>query len=531
MKNIKYLMLASCTVLLSSCLDTEPLGGTVTTEQKEEVVAQNPERLEASVAAIPAAFNTFANALGDEDNQNDIGYPAHILIFDSKGTDMVSNTDGYNWYGHALDYTDIMYNSTNTLMVWNNYYKQIFTCNNVLSNISLETTNPQLQYYAANALASRAFSYFGLVQAYQKTYKQVDPTTALAVPIVTEANQDDAAANGCPRATVEETYTQILNDLNKAIEFFDASGIQRSNKRYIDGAVARGIRARVYLVMNEWEKAAADAEFVINNSGATPYTRDEVSVPTFIEIADHAWIWGIDVNETDRVVTTAICNFPSFMGSFSYGYASAVQCWRKISKKLFAQIPTTDVRRGWFLDASGKSVNISAEQAAYLKQQKAEPYVQVKYAPYQGVVGTSTNASDIPLMRIEEMYLILAEAQAMGGNPAAGKSTLENFVKTYRDPAYSCNASSAEGVQDAVWQQRRIELWGEGFSFFDILRLNKGVDRRGHGFEASVVFNIAAGDDALIYRIPKREIEYNNKISEEQNNPVSVVPEMVEDIK
>ena len=497
MKNIKYLMLASCTVLLSSCLDTEPLGGTVTTEQKEEVVAQNPERLEASVAAIPAAFNTFANALGDEDNQNDIGYPAHILIFDSKGTDMVSNTDGYNWYGHALDYTDIMYNSTNTLMVWNNYYKQIFTCNNVLSNISLETTNPQLQYYAANALASRAFSYFGLVQAYQKTYKQVDPTTALAVPIVTEANQDDAAANGCPRATVEETYTQILNDLNK----------------------------------DEWEKAAADAEFVINNSGATPYTRDEVSVPTFIEIADHAWIWGIDVNETDRVVTTAICNFPSFMGSFSYGYASAVQCWRKISKKLFAQIPTTDVRRGWFLDASGKSVNISAEQAAYLKQQKAEPYVQVKYAPYQGVVGTSTNASDIPLMRIEEMYLILAEAQAMGGNPAAGKSTLENFVKTYRDPAYSCNASSAEEVQDAVWQQRRIELWGEGFSFFDILRLNKGVDRRGQGFEASVVFNIAAGDDALIYRIPKREIEYNNKISEEQNNPVSVVPEMVEDIK
>ena len=38
----------------------------------------------------------------------------------------------------------------------------------------------------------------------------------------------------------------------------------------------------------------------------------------------------------------------------------------------------------------------------------------MKYGPYKGVMAQSTNASDIPLMRVEEMYLILAEAQAMG---------------------------------------------------------------------------------------------------------------------
>lgn len=530
MKNIKYLMLASCTVLLSSCLDTEPLGRNITTDQKEEVVAQNPERLEASVAAIPTAFNTFGNILGT-DRQNDIGIAAHFLIFDSKGTDMISTTDGYNWFGDAQEYSDAIYTHELIRMVWGNYYKQIFACNSVLENISLDTENPQLQYYAANALTSRAYCYFGLVQVFQHTYSQVDPAAALAVPIITESNKDEAAANGCPRATVEETYNQILSDLNKAIEFFDASGVKRSDKRYSDGIVARGIRARVYLVMNKWEEAAADAEYVINNSGATPYTRDEVSVPTFTKLEDHSWLWGIKVNETDRVVTTGLCNFPSFMGSFCYGYAAAVQSWRKISKKLFAEIPASDVRRGWFLDASGKSVNINSEQAAYLKQQKAEPYVQVKFAPYNDEVGTSINASDIPMMRIEEMFFILAEAQAMGGNPAEGKSTLETFVKTYRDAAYSCNATTAEGVQEAVWNQRRIELWGEGFSFFDIHRLNKGIDRRGHGFEASVVYNIAAGDDVMIYRIPKSEIEYNNKISEEQNNDETTIPEIVADIK
>ena len=61
----------------------------------------------------------------------------------------------------------------------------------------------------------------------------------------------------------------------------------------------------------------------------------------------------------------------------------------------------------------------------------------MKFGPYNNVVGQSTNANDIPLMRIEEMYLIKAEAEAMGGNPSAGKSTLNDFVKTYRDPEYT----------------------------------------------------------------------------------------------
>ncbi len=72
------------------------------------------------------------------------------------------------------------------------------------------------------------------------------------------------------------------------------------------------------------------------------------------------------------------------------------------------------------------------------------------------------------------MILIRAEALAMGGNPGTGKSVLENFVKTYRDPSYICPVSDAKGIQDEVWYQRRVELWGgEGFSLFDVKRLKK----------------------------------------------------------
>ena len=195
-----------------------------------------------------------------------------------------------------------------------------------------------------------------------------------------------------------------------------------------------------------------------------------------------------------------------------------------MSESLYAQIPASDVRKGWFLDENGLSVNLNAEQQAYVTEAGCYPYTQVKFGSYNDVIYQDVNANDIPLMRVEEMYLILAEAQAMAGDPAAGAATLQNFVATYRNPEYVCNASTDVTVQNAVWTQRRIELWGEGFSYFDLMRLKKGVDRRGAGFQAAYTYNIPDGDNALIYRLPKAEIEGNPQISDDQNNPAADAP-------
>jgi hypothetical protein len=153
----------------------------------------------------------------------------------------------------------------------------------------------------------------------------------------------------------------------------------------------------------------------------------------------------------------------------------------------------------------------------------------MKFGCYNDETATSTNANDIPLMRVEEMYLILAEAQAMAGDPATGAATLENLVKTYRDPQYTCAAKegqtlTAELVPDRVWFQRRIELWGEGFSYADMMRLKKDMDRRGAGFEAHTTFLIPTGSDALIYQIPHDEIESNDMLTEADNNPLADTP-------
>ena len=213
------------------------------------------------------------------------------------------------------------------------------------------------------------------------------------------------------------------------------------------------------------------------------------------------------------------------MGSLNYGYAT-VGAWRKCNMALFNSIPRTDVRRNWFLDVDGYSAGLSEAQQAYCTGNSTPAYTQVKFAPYQGEIDTSTNANDIPLMRVEEMYYILAEATAMAGGD--GASILNQFVRTYRDPSYSF-AGSGEAVQEECWQQRRVELWGEGLTTYDLLRLKKPFDRRGGGWEPNLVYNVAPTDNVLIIPLPQGEINGNSQLKASDNNPSAAMPTPVTD--
>mgnify|MGYP002224537673 CR=1 FL=1 len=82
----------------------------------------------------------------------------------------------------------------------------------------------------------------------------------MGMPLITEQNATEVAANGCARSTVQETYDFILADLNKAIELLTATTKERADKRYVSLDVAYGIRARVYLAMHNYAEALKDAE-------------------------------------------------------------------------------------------------------------------------------------------------------------------------------------------------------------------------------------------------------------------------------
>lgn len=509
-------------------MDTYPEGDIVTSDQKDQVVTDDPTKAEAGVTAIFSQFNTYMNVT--KTRHNDFGYPSVMLFTDSNGFDYLSSDNGYNWTSNSVEFSDRNYAGNEAKIVWNTLYSMIFAANNVVASIDPDADDPIFQFYLGQALSARAFSYWILAQLYQFNY--VDHKTAPCVPIITEKNATTVSVDGCKRSTVEEVYAQINMDINKAIDLLTVAqeaGKTRRDKRYIDLGVAYGLRARINLTMEEWAGAASDAQKAIDASGAAPYSIAGASVPTMSDSGDAAWMWGIIIEPTDRVVTSGIVNWPSHMGSLSYGYAN-FSGGHQINKALWASIPESDARKGWWLDTDKKSKNLDQDQQAYVTSRRYGAYTQVKFAPYNNTVGTSVNSNDIPLMRVEEMYLIKAEGEAMS-NTGDPKSTLEGFIKTYRDPSYTCTATSPAELQQEIYRQRRIELWGEGLSWYDIMRLKKPVDRRGAGYkDAAWIFNIPAGEDILLWRLPEAEIQSNKMLEPSDNNPSAPFPIGVPDI-
>ena len=179
-----------------------------------------------------------------------------------------------------------------------------------------------------------------------------------------------------------------------------------------------------------------------------------------------------------------------------------------------------EVRKGWWVDENLNSPLLNGlkwpgfddvanaddgdNKLAFL------PYTNVKFGAIS--IGNTINEEDMPLMRVEEMILIQAEAKARLGDNGGATSILENFVKTYRDPAYSA-AAGGRSLLDEIWFQRRVELWGEGFGVFDNLRLDKPIVRN-HGAGTSNIsdafrFNLESQDPWLRMRFPQGEMNTN----------------------
>ncbi len=544
MKLHKYLYIVPSIALLfcnTACeLDQIPEGATITEEQKDEIQGADPAKLKADIIGLSSTLIKYA-AIYDwagSTRHFDYGFASACMMFDASGMDVPSENSGYNWYNNNMRFTDRTATGQQTYFLWNMFYNEIKLANDILKIAKAGSDNQLLNSYRGQALGFRAWAYLNLVQIYQFTYKGHE--SAPAVPIVTEEMTAEETNNN-PRATVQAVYDFIMKDLDEAVSLLTNT---RDDKSQININVAYGLRARANLLMQNWAAAAADADKALE--GYVPYTIEQVSKPAFNSSTSNAWIWANIVTETNDIVQSGILNFPSHMCSFTgNGYAPDL-AGRYINSKLYEQIPDEDVRKGWWaladsvFDKEGKftgwdftqktphvdwewSIRSEGknENIAEWKDWQA-PYLNVKFGPYQDIYNNATNACDFPLMRAEEMILIKAEGLAMsGGN---GKKVLEDFVKEYRNPSYVCTASTPEEIQDEIWFQRRIELWGEGFSFFDMMRLKKPLDRTDANFPEDVAYNLPAESPIFLWLIPEDEINNNGGISQDENNPVVPVP-------
>jgi hypothetical protein len=263
--------------------------------------------------------------------------------------------------------------------------------------------------------------------------------------------------------------------------------------------VAKGFKARVALTQQNWTVAAQMATearqgFALMNN--TQYTSG------FNNYTNGEWIWGIRQQEDQGTF------FYSFFAYLSANFNSTnIRTNPKaINSLLYNQISATDVRKGlWDPTGSNPAFPIPLNPNG-----SRFPYMNRKFL----VANTALSIGDVPLMRASEMYLIEAEARARAGSQDAAARQALFTLANQRDPNYVLSTNSGQALIDEIMIQRRVELWGEGFRFYDLKRLNAPLDRSGANHNASLagVLAVPAGDIRWQFLIPQSELNNTNGV-------------------
>ena len=435
------------------------------------------------------------------------GQTGAIIMFDSMADDLVHTGTAANWHISDLRWLSAdIDTSSGTNYPWRFYYKIIGNANIVIDNapkVFIETSN-QVSETAlrdkalGEAYTYRAWAFFQLVQIYSKRYDKTlannDPDGGVILRLTNSLDP-------MKRSTVKQTYDQIHMDLDKGITLL--TGKTRDHKSQFNVSIAKGIKARVYLTQQEWASAA---QFAKEARGTLPLMTNAEYLLGFNKISNNEWMWASEILPDN---TDYFGNFGAYM-SRNYNSTTIRTAPKAIYRPLYDAFPSTDIRKANF-DPTGNHSSLGL-----LSNYTKRPYTSQKFLS----VSVSDSRCDVPYMRVAEMVLIEAEALARNGQESASKTVFEILAKN-RNPSYTSTNTGAAYITE-IMNSRRFELWGEGFRWFDLKRLNLPVERNKMNGAAvpsanvnhvdSVInstYTIANTDPRWQFKIPRQEIDSN----------------------
>lgn len=486
---MKRIFITICSVamvltILSSCkkeyLETAPTGSVPSTGVFTST--------EGAYVALNGTYRYMWNSLS---NHGNFGQKAADLTMDLMGNDMAIHGTSYGWFNAENRFTAHLSPAagTRSSLTWEYYYRVINNANIIIKNIDGASGSAvDKDNIKGQALALRAYNYFYLVNLFQHTYKGNEDKPG--VPLYTEP-----IITGKPRGKVSDVYTQIIADL-KAAETLLA-GKTKKQFAHINQATVKGIYARVALQMEDYPTAALKA----SEARASSPLMTNTQYTSGFSVKNGEWIWGLEIPNDQATI------FASFFSHFDANTLSYAQLGmqKKITKDLYDQIPDGDIRKSTFRTPGTASSTFP-------------DYSQNKFRlPTAG-----SWAADYILLRSAEMYLIEAESHARLNDPVKAKAALDALIKP-RNAAYVAPSTAPELLTEALLQ-RRIELWGEGFSLLDLKRLKLPLNRASgtgnHVPAIAVIYTLPVGDKDWLFRIPQSEIDASDAINPEDQNPL-----------
>ncbi len=321
---------------------------------------------------------------------------------------------------------------------WNGYYGALYQVNNVISICENLESNSLRNTALGEAYYFRAYIYYSLLTRWG------------GVPILRKNTLDKL-----PRNTEAEVWTFIEENLENAETFLDAS----SNYYYVSKDAATALKARVLLDQGKKIEAANVAESLITSG---KYKLDSFE-KIFRKLTNSEVIFAFENRSEESGI-----NISDLF--YSYAHPNKGQGVYRISQTMTDSYSNSDTRR-----------NITITNIAGTNCLNKYPSGQ-------------TGKDPVIVSRISELYLISAEAQGR----LNGISRL-NELRRFRG-LQDVSVISDEQYQEAILQERNLELFGENFRFYDLVRNNIAESTLG------------ILDYQTVLPIPGRELQYNSNL-------------------
>lgn len=553
LKNIKYLILTAAVLVSSSCseefLETKPTDAiaaadALATEANMALILNGMHR---SLYSQSQTILPGGTAIASTNIANDHFY---VPMGDNIGGTLIHSANANNlgwrdvaqWIEHR-DQTSLVTN-----ILWYHRYNLIANANTLINKFNsgdLPVT-PKLREIVGQAYTYRAFAYLSLVQHYAKGYLISNPSSDPGVPILFAT---EAPFESGPRASIQAVYDQINSDLDEAIANFQEATPRQSgsafHKSHLNIDVAWGLKARTALNSGDWATAITAAQQARKDY---PIMGESDWKAGFNSTLLPEVIWG------SNVVGTETTFFRSYFYLASNDFnGSQIRNNPKIAdRRLIDAIPATDYRGDAFLpNAPNSSTNAANGTGGWanntnplyttraefdaaisnIKQtygltsgHRTHPYMHFKLKQQQP--GT-IEPDDIIYMRSSEMYLIEAEAKTMLNDIPGAQEALRPLGQE-RDSAYDVTQyNTQESMMEHIKFQRRLELWGEGFTYTDKIRWDEGIDHAANGgsgasetiYQDGFFQDKPSVNPKWVFLIPQREIDTNSFISPDDQNP------------
>lgn len=553
MNKLIYLAFASAVALTGCIEEVDPMTDIVTGDQANNA----PGSYENFVGTVTTSLSGQFNYWPEKQYPFDFGITSFYLARDVMGQDIVITNSGDYYALWAYAQTAITPGYAICQFPWTDYFQWVKNCNTV---IQIAGDNPSEEHMAGAGIAYciRAMLYMDMAQMFNTAPYTVDKEALTVTKVTEKTTMDELSFN--PRVTNEALYAFMEDDLNKAETYL--AGYRRPDKTTPDLSVVYGLKARLYLLMGRWadaEKYAHDAQ-----AGYTMMSEAEyLDRNTGFNTPNSSWMLAtrfkadsecILKNDADSSWGSHMCIDMFHLGGDGCGYAANYGYPLAIDRHLYETIPATDFRKKNFIDFKAADyadlndeANVEAlielcsqysdypEELAMVPTYKDYPAgiggLSVKFRPNGGETGRANQyvgfLTYVPMMRVEEMMLIEAEAAGMQ-QESRGIELLTKFALT-RDPSYRYGQHTEQyygnnsAFQNEIWWQRRVELWGEGFASNDVKRFGKGIIRSyaGTNHLAKYRWNLDKTPQWMVWCIGGTDTDYNYSLIQ---NPIPVPP-------